>query len=30
MPKEKFLGFVLNKASITKKGYYGYYRQDAK
>ena len=30
MPKEKFLGFVLNKARITKKGYYGYYRQDAK
>ena len=30
IPKEKFLGFVLNKASITRKGYYGYYRQDAK
>ena len=30
IPKEKFLGFVLNKASITKKGYYGYYRQAAK
>lgn len=30
IPKEKFLGFVLNKASINKKGYYGYYRQDAK
>ena len=30
MPKEKFLGFVLNKAGITKKGYYRYHRQDAK
>jgi len=29
IPKEKFLGFVLNKASITKKAYYSYYRQDA-
>ena len=30
IPKEKFLGFVLNKARITQKGYYGYYRQDVK
>ena len=30
VPKEKFLGFVLNKARMTQKGYYGYYRQDLK
>jgi protein-tyrosine kinase len=30
IPKEKFLGFVLNKARITQKGYYGYYRQEMK
>jgi protein-tyrosine kinase len=30
IPKEKFLGFVLNKACITQKGYYGYYRQEVK
>jgi len=30
IPKEKFLGFVLNKARITQKGYYGYYRQNVK
>lgn len=30
IPKEKFLGFVLNKARNTQKGYYGYYRQNTK
>jgi len=25
IPKEKFMGFVLNKANISKKGYYNYY-----
>jgi non-specific protein-tyrosine kinase len=27
MPKEKFLGFVLNKAGITQSGYYSYKRR---
>ena len=25
IPKEKFMGFVLNKSNISKKGYYSYY-----
>ena len=25
IPKEKFMGFVLNKSNISKKGYYYYY-----
>ena len=32
IPKEKFMGFVLNKSHISKKGYYyhNYYKGDAK
>ena len=30
IPKEKFLGFVLNKARITQNGYYGYKRRENK
>ena len=25
IPKEKFMGFVLNKSNVSKKGYYNYY-----
>ncbi len=25
IPKEKFMGFVLNKSNMSKKGYYSYY-----
>lgn len=31
IPKEKFMGFVLNKSNMSKKGYYNYYyRAEAK
>ena len=30
IPKEKFLGFVLNRARIPKKSYYSYYKDESK